>query len=198
MALALLIIFLLLAVIGRVALQYKLTGDHGIRPSNSQSTAAAKVTSILLLGAFAGITFLAIIDALQLYILNKNIYSEYLGVVVGIFGIGLTILSQYQMGKSWRIGVNETESTKLIKHGLYSRIRNPIYSGVLVFCIGLLLIMPNIYMLFCFLAVAASIEAHVRLVEEPYLRDKHGSNFVEYSKATGRYWPKLQRRADSP
>jgi len=190
MALSLLIIFLLFAVIGRVALQYKLTGDHGVRPANSHSSVAAKLTSVLLFISFIAISVLAVVDAFDIYIFNANIYLKYLGVMVSLFGIALTVLSQYQMGSSWRIGVNESENTKLIKHGLYSRIRNPIYSGVLVFGVGLFLIMPNIYMLLSLITLAVSIEAHVRLVEEPYLREQHGESFKQYSRTAGRYWPK--------
>ncbi len=193
MALTLLVVFLIFAVGGRVLLQYRLTGDHGLRPANTNSSVTAKLSSVLLFAAFISIFSLAFMDAFGFYSPETYKLPKYLGGLVSFIGIGLTVVSQYQMGSSWRIGVDEAEHTKLIKNGLYSRIRNPIYTGVLVFCLGLLFIMPSAYMLLCVIGVAVSIEVHVRFVEEPYLRDKHGLEFNEYENSTGRYWLKKTR-----
>ena len=63
MALAALIAFILFVLVGRVLLQLRLTGDHGIRRARRRSPAISKLTSWLFLLDFVGITSLVIMDA---------------------------------------------------------------------------------------------------------------------------------------
>ena len=118
-----------------------------------------------------------------------------LGAAISLAGIALMIVSQYQMGAAWRFGVDPAEKTDLVTGGLYAFVRNPIYSGVFLFCIGLLVLLPHILMLI-FLATAwLSIELQVRFVEEPHLRRLHGAAYEEYARQTGRYFPRLRRKS---
>ena len=83
----------------------------------------------------------------------------------------------------------------LVTSGLYAFVRNPIYSGVFLFLIGLLILLPHILMLI-FLAIASlSIELQVRFVEEPHLRSLHGAAYEKYARQTGRYIPRRPRQS---
>ena len=95
------------------------------------------------------------------------------------------------MGTAWRIGVDEDEETDLITHGLYSYVRNPIYTGVILFGLGLLFFIPHVYMLLALYLGYLSIELHVRYTEEPYLILLHGSIYENYAKKVNRYVPKI-------
>ncbi len=193
MALTIFITFLLLAVGGRIAMQYKFTGDHGIRLINPNSKKIAILSSILLLASFLSVFILILLDATG--ILEPQIapgrIMEIAAMALSLTGIALTIFSQYQMGTAWRIGVDESEQTELVTNGLYSLMRNPIYSGVMLFGVGLLLLLPNIYMLLSILIGYLSIELHVRYVEEPYLLRLHGLKFENYMNKTNRYLPRF-------
>jgi protein-S-isoprenylcysteine O-methyltransferase Ste14 len=194
MALSLLILFIAVTVIGRVSLQYMLTGEHGIRAAQKSSSFIYKLSSLLLITSFLVIIILSILDYQDTTTSNVN-YSlvQYIYSLISISGILLTFISQVQMGKSWRVGVNNSETTKLIKHGIYAYIRNPIFSGVIIFCFGVLLLIPSIYMLIACVLGYLSIELQIRYAEEPYLIDKHGKEYNEYVSNTGRYIPKLFR-----
>ena len=193
MALTIFITFLLLAVGGRIAIQYKFTGDHGIRLINPNSSRIAILSSILLLASFLSVFILTLLDATG--ILEPQIapgrIMKIAAMALSLTGIALTIFSQYQMGTAWRIGVDESEQTELVTNGLYSLMRNPIYSGVMLFGVGLLLLLPNIYMLLSILIGYLSIEFHVRYVEEPYLLRLHGLKFENYMNKTDRYLPRF-------
>ncbi|MDC0948587.1 isoprenylcysteine carboxylmethyltransferase family protein [Gammaproteobacteria bacterium] len=192
MSLTLLLIFIIFAIAGRVVLQYKLTGDHGIRTTNRASSKTEKVSSSLIIIAFFGV---ATVSVLFVFIdfslhLKFSVYGQFIGVILCTAGIVLTSASQIQMGKSWRIGVDSTEKTDLITHGIYSVIRNPIYSGVMVFGLGQLVLIPHLTMLLFISIGYVAIDLHVRKVEEPYLRELHGKAFTDYAITTGRYVPK--------
>jgi len=143
----------------------------------------------LLLASSLSIVVLSVSDAVGLHTVHGPEFIKYFGVIISVLGVALTFVAQCQMGKSWRVGVNEEEKTELIKHGLYAHVRNPIYTGAFIFCLGLLLVLPSFYMFVCVAGVVVSIEVLVRFVEEPYLTKQHGEVFHQYVKTTGRYSP---------
>jgi len=197
MALTLLIIFFTLAVVGRSAMQYMITGNHGIRSINKSSSLHTVISSTLLISSFISISSLSIINHFMVLkpLLQLSYNVAIFGATVSVIGIILTVIAQYQMGAAWRIGVDEAEKTELITTGIYKYARNPIYTGVILFGAGLFITLPNIYMLISVIVGYISIELHVRNVEEPYLLKMHGKNFKNYMGATGRYYPRFYSRA---
>ena len=193
LALCIYSLFVFCAIILRVVVQYRLTGDSGIRSVGSSAPPVAKLSTVLLIVSFLGSLVLTISYALGYLLLQLQLPSllTICAVVLSIVGIIITTVSQLNMGKQWRIGVDETEKTELVTQGIYAYSRNPIYTGVMLFGVGLLLLVPNIFMLVFMLLGYISIELHVRYVEEPYLQSLHGETFTAYKKRVGRYLPKL-------
>ena len=196
-ALALCAAFLILSVAGRIAMQYRFAGDHGIRMPKRRSALLISVQTLLAfstIGIFV-VTCLQFADLIRPQT-DLGAAGNLVGLAVGLIGIAITVVAQYQMGASWRIGVEESESTDLITHGLYARVRNPIYSGMMTFGLGLLILIPHLYMAVTLAAGYVSIELHVRKVEEPYLRRHHGTVYATYFSGTGRYLPNFKRHRD--
>lgn len=191
--LALLITFLVAAIGGRSFLQYRMTGDWGIRRVKKTSSSAAKLSSLL----FAVTVFLIFSPSLRYAAgmielnLTLPIWAQLLGVCFCLGGLALSLISQIQMGKSWRIGVDESERTELITHGIYRYIRHPIYSGVMWFGLGLILLFPYWMIALGGLIGYIAIEIHVRQVEETFMLKLHGEIYEEYMKSTGRYLPSM-------
>ena len=67
------------------------------------------------------------------------------------------------MGRSWRIGVDQSETTDLVTGGLFSLTRNPIFLGMLLFWAGMSLLVPNALSIASFATALISIEVQVRL-----------------------------------
>lgn len=112
-----------------------------------------------------------------------------LAVAAGV----LTIVAQLQMGASWRIGVEAGERTDLVTAGLFGRVRNPIFTGMLAFAGGVALLVPNGPTTLGAVLAAATIQAQVRLVEEPNLLAVHGDAYRRWAAATGRFLPGIGR-----
>ena len=192
-ALTLYIVFLVLGVGGRIALQYRLTGDHGLRWVRRSASKTAKCACVLLITSFIAIFIISFIEATGT-IRPQFHFGEYrniIGAAISLAGITIMIIAQWQMGAAWRFGVDESERTDLVTSGLYSLARNPIYSGVFLFGIGLLVLLPHVYMLFFLLLAYLSIELQVRFVEEPHLHRLHGAAYEKYVNKTGRYFPRF-------
>lgn len=196
-ALTLYLVFLVFAVGGRIALHYLATGDHGIRTVKRTASNTAKCASTLLFTSFVATFVLSFLDAAGTIRPQVDLggSANTPGAAISLAGIALMIVSQYQMGAAWRFGVDQAEKTDLVTGGLYSLARNPIYSGVFLFCIGLLVLLPHVLMLF-FIAIAClSIELQVHFVEEPHLRRLHGAEYEKYIDRTGRYFPRFSGKS---
>ncbi len=97
------------------------------------------------------------------------------------------------MGDSWRIGVDEQERTRLVTHGVFSLVRNPIFSSMFIFFAGSALMAPNLLSAAGFAILIAAIQAQVRFVEEPYLTQSHGDEYRAYAAMAGRFVPYVGR-----
>ena len=106
-------------------------------------------------------------------------------------GLLVTLAAQRAMGESWRIGVDPDERTELVTAGLFGRVRNPIFTGMLLFAAGSALAVPTPVTVLGLLAAAAGITAQVRLVEEPHLRRQHGPAYDAYARTAGRFLPRV-------
>ena len=192
-AMTLCIVFLALGVGGRIAVQYGLTGDHGIRLVRRTAPKTAKCACVLLITSFIGTLVISLLEATGT--IRPQIHlgapGNIIGAATSLAGITIMVISQWQMGAAWRFGVDETERTDLVTSGFYSLARNPIYTGVFLFGIGLLVLLPHGYMLFFLLLAYLSIELQVRFVEEPHLHRLHGAMYEQYAAHAGRYFPKF-------
>lgn len=65
------------------------------------------------------------------------------GIALAVVGIALTVWAQLDMGDSWRVGVDASETSALVRTGMFGRVRNPIYMAMLVFDFGIALLTPN-------------------------------------------------------
>jgi len=118
----------------------------------------------------------------------------------GLAGAGLLLcaaavvviaVAQRQMGESFRIGIDDTK-TELVSRGLFRRVRNPIYSGLLAMLLGVVLVIPCAASILLAAAAAGAIAIHTRL-EERHLLALHGDAYRSYAAEVGRFVPGVGR-----
>lgn len=82
---------------------------------------------------------------------------------------------------------------QLVITGLYRRVRNPMYLGMALFLIGEAFFLPEVTreMLIMTAVLFAAVNLFVMLYEEPVLRSKFGDDYVRYTRAVGRWVPRL-------
>jgi protein-S-isoprenylcysteine O-methyltransferase Ste14 len=195
-ALTLNAIFVLLAVGWRGWIQYRRTGDIGFRKL-SRSAAPLERTAGAALGiggigllvspAFAVVGLTSSLEGLD------RLAVQALGLLLACSGIALTVLAELEMGDSWRVGVDPSETTSLVDHGVFVYIRNPIYSGMLLFAVGVFCLVPSLPSVIAGLVFWLGIHLQVRCVEEPYLARKHGQAYRDYARTAGRFLPRVGR-----
>ncbi|MFI7236683.1 methyltransferase family protein [Streptomyces cyaneofuscatus] len=159
LALCLFASFRLPAGVARILIQWRRTGDPGIRRDRAAGPAQQWARATLVTG------------------------------VLAVLGIAAVIGAQSAMGASWRDDVDPAERTTLIIHGPFRLVRNPIYTAALTWALGLAQLVPNPLALPGPLLLLLGLELQVRRVEEPYLRRVHGVAYQQYAARVGRLLP---------
>lgn len=190
MSFILTITFILFAIIFRLLKQYHLTGNFGVRFVKTDAPFFEKFFGITFLLSFLNSIIFIVLIHFQQYpwqvyppVTHHNIIA-----LIGFSGILITVLAQWQMGVSWRIGVDKTETTELITSGIFTHSRNPIYFGIFLYWFAIILDKPQPILILSALTCWLSIEVIVRKVEEPYLLKVHGEKYTIYYKNTHRYF----------
>lgn len=90
------------------------------------------------------------------------------GVILGILGIGMFVVSVITMRDSWRAGVPKGEKTELVTSGIYAYSRNPAFLGFDLIYIGELLMFFNWYLLVITLLAVIMLHLQIVNVEEDF------------------------------
>ena len=112
-------------------------------------------------------------------------FLKYIGFIFLAFSLVWTIIAQGHMKNSWRIGIDIENKTDLIKTGVFSLSRNPIFFGMIFSLAGLFLITPNALTLIFMILGYVLIQIQIRL-EEEFLIKEHGQEHSDYKQSVRR------------
>jgi len=115
------------------------------------------------------------------------------GIVLSFAGAALAIWARYTLGEYWSARVTLKEGHELIQSGPYRFVRHPIYTGMLMACVGTALVAGERRgILACVLLLAAHSRKAMR--EENLLTTEFGDQYRSYRRGTGfffpRFWPR--------
>lgn len=125
--------------------------------------------------------------AILLYRGNVPEWLRALGALLGGVGVIIFLLSVTEMGDSWRAGVPEGERTALVTSGIYRISRNPAFLAFDLVYVGILCMFFTWWL--CIITVLCVVMLHLQIVnvEEPFLADTFGEEYLSYRKKVCRY-----------
>lgn len=134
------------------------------------------------------------IGPLRLRFIPDERWIAWAGIAFTWFGVAIAIWARYCLGVFWSARVTLKEGHQLIRSGPYAFIRHPIYTGMLLGCIGAALVVGEWRGV---LAVALLLAAHSRKAvrEERFLTQEFGETYLSYRQSTGFLFPRLWRRS---
>lgn len=194
-----LVLFAVFAMLGfgwRSWLQHRRTGSTGFRGITGRVGSVEWFAGVGFVVAMAAAFFAPVLQLAGVVSPLDFLHARWIqlvGIVVAVVGIAATVYAQVDMGESWRIGVDPSETTTLVRQGVFGLVRNPIFAAMLVFGLGIALVTPNVVAIVGVTLLVLTIEAQVRVVEEPYLMTNHGDAFRDYTAAVGRFVPGVGR-----
>jgi protein-S-isoprenylcysteine O-methyltransferase Ste14 len=116
--------------------------------------------------------------------------SAWLGAALTCAGLAFAIWARYHIGRYWSGTVALKVAHQLIRTGPYSRIRHPIYTGILVAIGGTALAIGRYGALLAFMLLLADLTWKSRR-EEALLAREFGSAFDEHRRRTGFFLPRF-------
>lgn len=126
------------------------------------------------------------------------LYIRLLGIpiVLGSFyllRISGRALKKYGMKESKKFGETDT----LVTEGIYSRIRHPHHTGIMLFFIGFGLLLGSLsFVIIATPMLILLVVIFVLKVEEPEAIKKFGDAYIEYSKKVPRFIPRIRCREE--
>lgn len=121
-------------------------------------------------------------------------WARWTGVSLGIVCLGLLAWMFRSLGASITPTVATRREHRLVTHGPYRWIRHPLYTFGTLFFLSIALVIDSWFI--ALMALLAITALTVRLPkEEALLEEKFGASYREYRARTGKYLPRLGRRA---
>ena len=115
-----------------------------------------------------------------------DLFMIILGILFIVIGVILW-LSAVVIAKIDR----KIKEGKLITTGIYSIVRNPIYSAFLFVFTGIIFLVNNIYLLVLPIPFWIYLTILLKLTEEKWLKDKFTDEYDRYSKNVNRVIPNV-------
>ena len=117
--------------------------------------------------------------------------KELLNIPLKIMGIGLMVFGfflNYSAKHKSKLFEMVAEN-KLITTGVYSMVRNPVYSAVFLACTGAVCISNNLILFFVPVLCWVYMTIFLKMTEEKWLTDLYGQEYIEYCKRVNRCIP---------
>lgn len=118
-----------------------------------------------------------------------NIPLKILGFILIILGMYLDYCAKRKSKLFEHVAINE-----LITDGVYSIVRNPVYSGALIMCAGAVCITNKLFLFVVVVACWIYMTIFLINTEEKWLRDLYGQEYIDYCKKVNRCIPWFPRK----
>jgi protein-S-isoprenylcysteine O-methyltransferase Ste14 len=167
---------------------------HGQRSRGVKTLRSYKGPLEVFLLAFAWVAFFVTVVWLvspAFWFAEYPLHIGPLAAGVACFAAGLWLFhrSHADLGTNWSITLELREQHQLVTQGVYSRIRHPMYSGLILYTAGQALVLPNWVAGPLYLVSMVVLFAFRYRAEERMMHAQFGDEYVAYMARTKRLIP---------
>lgn len=111
------------------------------------------------------------------------------GTLVLAWGLWLFQRSHADLGTHWSITLELRQEHRLVTHGVYRRVRHPMYLALLLYSLGQALVLPNWIAGPSYLAAMLLLFAFRVGPEERMMHERFGADYEQYRQRSRRLIP---------
>lgn len=115
---------------------------------------------------------------------------DVLGIILMIGGLALVIIALVSLGPALTPSPVPQGSAALRTQGIYSVVRHPVYSGILVAALGFTLAVGSLWQVLLWVVLAAFFYAKA-FWEDRLLAEKHGVTWFDYADHVSSFIPRF-------
>ena len=118
-----------------------------------------------------------------------------IGTLAIVSGCIINIMGRFNLGSNWANHIKIYDDHTLVQNGMYKIVRHPLYGSIMLMFYGAILVYRNIL---CFLAVTFIFIPfmYYRAKQEETLLIQTFSEYKNYKKRTGMFFPKIIKRKE--
>jgi protein-S-isoprenylcysteine O-methyltransferase Ste14 len=109
---------------------------RSIKPAAERQSWSGKLANRLPIGLGAILMFVANADPFGAAIRPHAVAMKWLGTVIAILGLSGAVWSRNILADNWSNNVEFKQGHQLVERGPYRLVRHPIYTSILLMCIG--------------------------------------------------------------
>ena len=157
---------------------YWLVASFGVKTGQSRWTrfAGVRVAVILL------VLLLVRVRAFKADAATNNPWLQGVGLAVFVLGLALAVWARVYLGRNWGMPMSQKVDPELVTTGPYSRVRHPIYSGIILAMIGMT-IAVSLYWLVA-VVLAGAYFLYSAIVEERNMTSIFPGSYPQYRRST--------------
>ena len=123
-------------------------------------------------------------------------FVRWAGGAIMVVSLWLFWRSHVDLGENWSVSLELREGHQLISHGVYRRVRHPMYASIWLWGLAQGMMLANWLAGWSALLAFAAMY-FIRLPrEERLMCEKFGDNYRDYARRTGRLFPRFMNTAE--
>jgi len=113
----------------------------------------------------------------------NNDLLKIVGITINIVGLIIWWFAKLTLSENWAAGYGKPKIKQLVTHGIYSKIRHPLYWGINLTLTGLTLLYLKVWFIIISLLIIIYF-FHRMYIEDNYLLEKLGKEYQDYKEKT--------------
>jgi len=118
-------------------------------------------------------------------------FIPWCGAVTMVIALWLFWRAHLDLGLNWSITLEMRKGHELIMHGVYRRIRHPMYAAIFLFAVAQALLLQNWLAGWAGFVTVALLYFVRTPREEKMMCEFFGQSYRDYMQRTGRLWPRF-------
>ena len=165
---------------------------HVTRDADEERAAADRVRLVgwVLVGVQAVLLILIVLLPKRRSLFAPPDFLDVLGIILMVGGLAIVIVSLVSLGAALTPTPVPQESAALRTKGIYSLVRHPVYSGILVAALGFTLAVGSLWQVLLWVVLAVFFYAKA-FWEDRLLAEKHGVAWFDYADHVSSFIPRF-------